>query len=73
MGEPLFKASDGDDFEIARVTEDSIHYRLWQASEIPVPLGERCAPAYAEAASRRQAEAFTNGLPISIGWKLLQN
>jgi hypothetical protein len=61
IDKPLFKASDGGYFEMARVTEDSTKSRLQQDSEIPVPVGQKVRP-----------EPFPNGLPMSAGSDLLQ-
>jgi len=40
MDKPLFKASNGVYFEMARVTEDRIKSGLQQGSEIPVDVGQ---------------------------------
>jgi len=49
---PLFKASDGGHFEMARVTEDSAMSGLQQGPETPAPAGQKVRP-----------EAFPNGSP----------
>ena len=55
MGKPLFKASDGDQFNILRVSEDVTENELWQVSEMQVLIPLKVRP-----------EAFPTGSPLSV-------
>jgi len=55
MGKPLFKASDGDQFDILRVSEDVTESELWQVSEMQVLIRSKVRP-----------EAFPTGSPMSV-------
>jgi hypothetical protein len=66
MGKPLFKVPDGGHFEILWEREDLAQSELHRGQERPCFSIRRFAPAFAEAASRRQAEAFPTGSPTSV-------
>jgi hypothetical protein len=55
MGKPLFKASDGDRFDISRVSEDVTESELQQVSGIQVLIRLKVLP-----------EAFPTGSPMSL-------
>ena len=88
MGKPSFKASEGGGFDILRVWEDVTESGRYQVSRMhsahPII---KITPAFAEAVSRRQAEAFPpknhflmtgmsprapQALPMSVFWYYLQ-
>jgi len=55
MGNPLFKSSEGDRFDILRVWQEVIESELRQVSEMAVLVRLRVRP-----------EAFPNGSPMSV-------
>jgi hypothetical protein len=61
MGKPLFKASEGDGFDILRVWEDVTESGPYQVSGMQVLLRLKVRP-----------EAFPSGLPMSVFRHFLQ-
>jgi hypothetical protein len=55
MGKPLFKASDGDRFDLLRVLEGVTESEFRQVSEMPVIVRSKVRP-----------EAFPTGSPMSV-------
>jgi hypothetical protein len=62
MGNPIFKPSEGDRFDILRVWEDCIESEVQQVSGMQVLIRFKARP-----------EAFPTESPMSVGSDILQH